>query len=195
MPNVRNQSLGGRADQAGLLYAAGNTPATFQRTLMPRATMGPEQLHAIHARLEARELFRSRWATKHKSSDKGLAAEGLSGLIREERAAGRDTDERLLELVRGVAMERKGCFPWSSGSSPGIPNVPVPPPDSQGRMRAGRRSGRPARLGGGAGGRRHPLLRLGTRIVLRAAQERLRVLREGRGEPYNPFAQPFGVAF
>ena len=39
MPRVRNQSLGGRADQAGLLYAAGNTPATFQRTLMPRATM------------------------------------------------------------------------------------------------------------------------------------------------------------
>ena len=65
----------------------------------------PEQLHAIHARLEARELFRSRWATNHKSSDKGLAAEVLSRLIREERAAGRDTDERLLELVRAVAME------------------------------------------------------------------------------------------
>ena len=51
------------------------------------------------------ELFRSRWATNHKASDKGLAAEVLSRLIREERAAGRDTDERLLELVRAVAME------------------------------------------------------------------------------------------
>ena len=39
MPRVRNQSLGGRADQAGLLYAAVNAPATFQRTLMPRSTM------------------------------------------------------------------------------------------------------------------------------------------------------------
>ena len=65
----------------------------------------PEQLDAIHRRLEARELFRSRWAKNHKSSDKGLAAEVLSRLIREERAAGRDTDERLLELVRAVAME------------------------------------------------------------------------------------------
>ena len=65
----------------------------------------PEQLDAIHRRLEARELFRSRWAKDHKSSDKGLAAEVLSRLIREERAAGRDIDERLLELVRAVAME------------------------------------------------------------------------------------------
>ena len=39
MPRGRNQSLGGRADHAGLLYAAANTPVTFQRTLMPRATM------------------------------------------------------------------------------------------------------------------------------------------------------------
>jgi hypothetical protein len=29
MPRVRGQSLGGRAEQAALLYAAGNTPATF----------------------------------------------------------------------------------------------------------------------------------------------------------------------
>ena len=50
-------------------------------------------------------MFRSRWATNHKASDEGLAAEVLSRLIREERAAGRDTDERLLELVRAVAME------------------------------------------------------------------------------------------
>ena len=65
----------------------------------------PEQLDAIHRRLEARELFRSRWAKDHKSSDKGLAAEVLARFIREERAAGRDTDERLLELVRAVAID------------------------------------------------------------------------------------------
>ena len=50
-------------------------------------------------------MFRSRWAKDHKSSDKGLAAEVLARFIREERAAGRDTDERLLELVRAVAID------------------------------------------------------------------------------------------
>ncbi|MET1000994.1 MAG: hypothetical protein ABWZ15_04225, partial [Acidimicrobiia bacterium] len=39
MANGRHQSLAGRADQAGLLYAATNAPLTFQRTLMPRSTM------------------------------------------------------------------------------------------------------------------------------------------------------------
>ena len=75
----------------------------FHRVLGLQAS--PEQLDAIHRRLEARELFRSQWATNHKASDEGLAAEVLSRLIREERAAGRDIDERLLELVREVAME------------------------------------------------------------------------------------------
>ncbi|MET1003777.1 MAG: alpha/beta-hydrolase family protein [Acidimicrobiia bacterium] len=39
MANGRHQSLAGRADQAGLLWAATNAPLTFQRTLMPRSTM------------------------------------------------------------------------------------------------------------------------------------------------------------
>ncbi len=39
MPRKRSHSLGARADQAGLLFAAANAPLTFQRTLMPRATM------------------------------------------------------------------------------------------------------------------------------------------------------------
>src|SRR6185436_21030631 len=34
----RRQTLGGRADQAGILFAAMNAPLTFQRTLMPRST-------------------------------------------------------------------------------------------------------------------------------------------------------------
>ena len=33
-----NRSLGYRAEQTGLLLAAGNGPLTFQRTLMPRST-------------------------------------------------------------------------------------------------------------------------------------------------------------
>ena len=40
----------------------------------------PEQLEAIHRRLEERELLRSQWAKDHKSSDKGLAAEVLARL-------------------------------------------------------------------------------------------------------------------
>jgi uncharacterized membrane protein len=39
MARLGNQSLGGRADRAGILLSAGNAPLTFQRTLMPRATM------------------------------------------------------------------------------------------------------------------------------------------------------------
>ena len=38
MARGQNRSLGGRADQAGVLFAAANAPLTFQRTLMPRAT-------------------------------------------------------------------------------------------------------------------------------------------------------------
>ena len=39
MPRPRNRSLHGRANQAGILFAAANAPVTFERTLMPRGTM------------------------------------------------------------------------------------------------------------------------------------------------------------
>ena len=39
MPRARSRSLQGRANQAGILFAAANAPVTFERTLMPRATM------------------------------------------------------------------------------------------------------------------------------------------------------------
>ena len=39
MPRPRNRSLHGRANQAGILFAAANAPLTFERTLMPRGTM------------------------------------------------------------------------------------------------------------------------------------------------------------
>src|SRR4051794_38110544 len=35
----RTRTLNGRANQAGILFAAANAPVTFERTLMPRATM------------------------------------------------------------------------------------------------------------------------------------------------------------
>jgi hypothetical protein len=38
MSRGQSRSLGGRANQAGVLFAAANAPLTFQRTLMPRAT-------------------------------------------------------------------------------------------------------------------------------------------------------------
>ena len=39
MPRPRSRSLHGRANQAGILFAAANAPVTFERTLMPRGTM------------------------------------------------------------------------------------------------------------------------------------------------------------
>ena len=39
MPRPLSRSLNGRADQAGILFAATNAPVTFERTLMPRGTM------------------------------------------------------------------------------------------------------------------------------------------------------------
>jgi hypothetical protein len=68
----------------------------------------PEQLESVARRLEERELFRARWMEDHKTADKSMAAAVLTRLIQEERAAGRDTDQRLIELVRAVAVEEFG---------------------------------------------------------------------------------------
>ena len=35
----RTRTLSGRANQAGIMFAAANAPITFERTLMPRGTM------------------------------------------------------------------------------------------------------------------------------------------------------------
>jgi uncharacterized membrane protein len=75
----------------------------FHAVLGLKAT--PEQLASIAQRLADRELFRSEWVKKHGTADKSLAAAVLARLIREEREAGRDTDERLLALVRAVALD------------------------------------------------------------------------------------------
>ncbi len=65
----------------------------------------PEQLASVRERLEERELFRSHWMKQHGAADKSLAASVLARLMEEERAAGRDPDERLLRVVREVAAE------------------------------------------------------------------------------------------
>ncbi len=65
----------------------------------------PEQLAKVRERLEERELFRTRWMKAHGAADKSLAASVLARLMDEERAAGRDPDERVLRVVREVAAE------------------------------------------------------------------------------------------
>jgi hypothetical protein len=52
---------------------------------------------------------------KHGTADTSLAAAVLARLMREEREAGRDADELLVELVRAVALEE---FDASAGVTP-----------------------------------------------------------------------------
>jgi uncharacterized membrane protein len=75
----------------------------FHAVLGLKAT--PEQLRSVAKRLEDRELFRSEWMKSHDRAGKSLAASVLDRLIREERAAGRPTDDRILALIRAVATE------------------------------------------------------------------------------------------
>jgi uncharacterized membrane protein len=75
----------------------------------------PSQLASVAKRLADRELFRSQWMKQHGTADTSLAAAVLARLMREEREAGRDADERLVELVRAVALEE---FDASAGVTP-----------------------------------------------------------------------------
>ena len=76
----------------------------FHRVLGLQAS--PEQLDAIHRRLEARELFRQSMGDGSQGIRRGLGGRSsLPADIARNASAGRDTDERLLELVRAVAME------------------------------------------------------------------------------------------
>jgi uncharacterized membrane protein len=68
----------------------------------------PEQLASIAAFLEARETLQSQWMKAHGALNKSLAATVLQRLMEEERAAGRDPDERLIQVFREVAAEEFG---------------------------------------------------------------------------------------
>jgi uncharacterized membrane protein len=68
----------------------------------------PEQLASIGSWLEARESLQSQWMKAHGAVNKSLAATVLQRLMQEERDAGRDPDERLIELFRTVAAEEFG---------------------------------------------------------------------------------------
>jgi uncharacterized membrane protein len=107
----------------GVFAATGHD---YRADLLPffNAVLGldatPDQLASIGAWLEAREMLQSQWMKSHGVVHKGLAATVLQRLIQEERDAGRNPDERLLQIFRTVAVEE-------FGATSGI-GAPTPPP-------------------------------------------------------------------
>ncbi|MGH8977068.1 MAG: alpha/beta-hydrolase family protein, partial [Acidimicrobiia bacterium] len=92
----------------------------FHETLKFDAT--PDQLARIGAWLEQRELIRSNWMKTHKTVDQSLAAAVLDRLLREERAAGTNANDRIVNLVRTIAFEE---FDAGSGAPTEAPD-PAP---------------------------------------------------------------------
>ena len=107
----------------GVFAATGHD---YRADLLPffNAVLGldatPDQLASIGAWLEARESLQSQWMKTHGVVSKGLAATVLQRLMQEERDAGNDPDERLLQMFRTVAVEE-------FGATSGI-GAPTPPP-------------------------------------------------------------------
>ena len=95
----------------GVFAATGHD---YRADLLPffNAVLGlkttPDQLASIGAWLEARESVQSQWMKAHGTISKGLAATLLQQWLQEERDAGRDPDEWLLERFRRVAREEFG---------------------------------------------------------------------------------------
>jgi uncharacterized membrane protein len=95
----------------GVFAATGHD---YRADLLPffNAVLGldatPDQLASIAAWLEARESVQSQWMKAHGTISKGLAATLLQQWLQEERDAGRDPDEWLLERFRRVAREEFG---------------------------------------------------------------------------------------
>ncbi len=75
----------------------------------------PEQVERVGKWLEGRELLRTQWMKSHGSVERSLAASVLERLIQEQRAAGQDTNERLIELVRTIAFEEFGAGTGATG--------------------------------------------------------------------------------
>jgi len=63
------------------------------------------QLAAVDRWLQQRERQRSEWISDHGKVERSLSATVLQRLIDRERAAGRDPDARIIELMREVANE------------------------------------------------------------------------------------------
>ena len=128
MPKARNRTLNGRANQAGILFAAANAPLTFERTLMPRGTMDQALVTALsaaanHALIglvqesvqaaalvvsgQSRRVSRDdhRWSRASIATD--AAAIGLG--IGVQRAFAQEHRE---SLARGVRARWGSGFPW-----------------------------------------------------------------------------------
>ncbi len=104
MARQRSQSLGGRADQAGVLYAAANAPLTFQRTLMPRATLDQALVTGLSA------------STNHALVTLIQETIQSAALVLVGQAGGRAADERrwsratiaadVTAIAAGIAVQR-----------------------------------------------------------------------------------------
>ena len=107
----------------GVFAATGHD---YRADLLPffNAVLGldatPDQLASIGAWLEARESVQSQWMKAHGAVEKSLAATVLQRLMQEERDAGRDPDERLIQVFRTVAREEFGVTVAAS-------RAPAPP--------------------------------------------------------------------
>jgi uncharacterized membrane protein len=105
----------------GVFAATGHD---YRADLLPffNAVLGfdatPEQLASIGSWLEARESLQSQWMKAHGAVDKSLAATVLQRLMQEERDAGRDPDERLIQLFRTVALEEFGVSAGIAAPAP-----------------------------------------------------------------------------
>ncbi len=93
MPRIRNQSLGGRADQAGILFAAANAPLGFQRTLMPRGVIDQALVTGLSA--SANHALVSLVQETMQSAALVLAGQGGRRTVDEQRWSRAALDRRL----------------------------------------------------------------------------------------------------
>ena len=99
----------------------------YRADLLPffHATLGldatPDQLTRVAAWLEQRELVRSTWMSTHKTADKSLAVSVLNRLMQEQREAGNNTNDRLVQLVRSIAFEEYDAATGTPVEDPGPP--------------------------------------------------------------------------
>ncbi len=102
----------------------------YRADLLPffHATLGFDataaQLDAIGAWLQQEELERSEWITAHGAAGKSLARAIIDAAVDDARASGLDPNERLAELVRGVAEDQFGA--GGGASIPAAPPAPEP---------------------------------------------------------------------
>ncbi|HEX2736543.1 MAG TPA: hypothetical protein VHP57_00225, partial [Acidimicrobiia bacterium] len=104
MPRIRNQSLGGRADQAGILFAAANAPLGFQRTLMPRGLTDQALVTGLSA--SANHALVSLVQETVQSAALVLAGQGGRRTVDEQRWSRAALVGDFVAIGAGVAIQR-----------------------------------------------------------------------------------------